>query len=33
VIGQLLFFGLLLGACIAVAWLFADDIAAMWKER
>jgi hypothetical protein len=36
VIGQILFFGLLIVACIAVAAFFFDDIAHMlndWKER
>jgi len=33
VIGQILFFGLLVAACIAVAWMFAEDIVAMLRNR
>jgi len=33
VIGQILFFALLVAACVAVALLFADDIVKMWRNR
>jgi hypothetical protein len=33
VIGQVMFFGLLVSACVAVAWLFGADIVRMLRGR